>query len=401
MNVIRRPLGLLLSLALAGTLALPAHAAPEVPAFADFRIDAAGRDFPQQAVSIHVYRPDQSGVLRVDDAVLHSCTLNRVTGDASFYIQPGAAGVWVTVDFLTDLNGDSVYELVDTDDPSVRWPMAAQGGTTLLPVQEVQPLEENEIYVLAARDLASGAQVAALERSTPGSPTALDVGLDPAAQPGLPLCLVNLHCAGSAGEEQIQSYYLKIYDKVLTPDDVSPSAPYYDAVEFCLARGYLSNTGGGAFSPDQPVDRAQLAQILWRMGGSLSAPGVEFSDVTPEDWYHSAVSWCYQEGIMTGQSDVTFGAASTLTREQMALIFYQFAKRSLPEMASASHTLDGFSDQASVSDWARTGLEWAVANNLLTLPGDGTLRPGGGVTRASIAQFLYAYDQAFSPQAAF
>ena len=41
----RRPLALLLSLALAGSLTLPAFAA-ETPSFADFRIDAAAWDFP-------------------------------------------------------------------------------------------------------------------------------------------------------------------------------------------------------------------------------------------------------------------------------------------------------------------------------------------------------------------
>mgnify|MGYP001041834842 FL=1 len=396
----RRPLALLLSLALAGSLTLPAFAA-ETPSFADFRIDAAAWDFPQQTVSIHVYRPNQSGSLQVDDALLHSCTLNRVTGDASFYIQPNAAGVWVTVDFLTDLNGDGVYELVDSDDPDTRWTLAAQNDTPLLPAQEVQPLAEDEIYVLSARDLSRGAQVAALERSAAGGAGALDAGLDASAQPNLPLCLVNLHRADAAGEEQIQSYYLKIYDKVLTPDDLSPGAPYYDAVEFCLAKGYLSNTGSGAFSPDLLVDRAQLSQILWRMGGSLSAPAVQFDDVTADDWYRDAVSWCFQEGIMTGQSDTSFGAAATLTREQMALIFFQFAGRSLPEMESASHVLDKFSDQDKVSSWAQPGLEWAVANGLLTGYEDGTIRPNTGVTRASMAEMLYAYDRKFSPPETF
>ena len=65
------------------------------------------------------------------------------------------------------------------------------------------------------------------------------------------------------------------------PIDVSPSDWYYSAVEFALTRGYLSGTGNGIFQPDGLVTRAQLAQILWRMGGSLSAPGVEFSDVAP------------------------------------------------------------------------------------------------------------------------
>ena len=67
--------------------------------------------------------------------------------------------------------------------------------------------------------------------------------------------------------EEAQIYYLKIFDSVLIPEDVSPSDRYYGAVEFALSQGYLTGTGDGTFAPEQPLNRAQLAQILWRVGG--------------------------------------------------------------------------------------------------------------------------------------
>lgn len=46
----------------------------------------------------------------------YSGSVNRVAGDASFYIQPKTEGVWMEVDYLTDLNGDGTYELLDGED---------------------------------------------------------------------------------------------------------------------------------------------------------------------------------------------------------------------------------------------------------------------------------------------
>ena len=385
-------MGLILSLALVMTAVFPARAAEEEVPFSDFRIDAGGMDFLEQQVSIHIYRQNEAGAFQVDDSVLHTCTLNRVTGDASFYIQPTVDGVWVTVDYLTDLNGDGTYELLDGD-RTIGWTMAPGTASTLQPAEETAPLAGGQTYILSAQTLVQCGQVAAQNRLAGGS-AALDVGQGDTSQQEHPLYLVNLRTLSPAtGEEELQSYYLKIYGNILMPIDVSPSDWYYSAVEFALTRGYLSGTGNGIFQPDGLVTRAQLAQILWRMGGSLSAPGVEFSDVAPDQWYYAAVSWCCDQELMDGLPDGTFGPSTALSREQLAHILYLFAQRGREELESASLTLDSFSDAGSVSDWARTSVEWAVANGLLSGYDDGTLRPASGVTRAQLSTVLYTFTQ--------
>ena len=385
-------MGLILSLALVMTAVFPARAAEEEVPFSDFRIDAGGMDFLEQQVSIHIYRQNEAGAFQVDDSVLHTCTLNRVTGDASFYIQPTVDGVWVTVDYLTDLNGDGTYELLDGD-RTIGWTMAPGTASTLQPAEETAPLAGGQTYILSAQTLVQCGQVAAQNRLAGGS-AALDVGQGDTSQQEHPLYLVNLHTLSPAtGEEELQSYYLKIYGNILMPIDVSPGDWYYSAVEFALTRGYLSGTGNGIFQPDGLVTRAQLAQILWRMGGSLSAPGVEFSDVAPDQWYYAAVSWCCDQELMDGLPDGTFGPSTALSREQLAHILYLFAQHGREELESASLTLDSFSDAGSVSDWARTSVEWAVANGLLSGYDDGTLRPASGVTRAQLSTVLYTFTQ--------
>lgn len=383
--------GRLLALILTAAVLTPAARAAQ--SFCDFRIDAAALDFPSQSVSVQIYRQDTSGAYQVDDSVRYDCTLNRVTEDASFYIQPKVGGVWVTVEYLTDLNGDGVYELLDGEG------CAAPSG--LVPNEEAQslhlsanaqPLAGGRTYVLEAQTLKAGYQEAVELRSAGGA-CALD-----AAQAGgysdLPLYLINLHRTSSeTGSEEVQSYYLKIYGPALIPDDVSPRAWYYDAVEFVLARGYLSGTSDGSFQPNGLVTRAQLAQILWRMAGSLSAEPVSFQDVDAGDWYSSAVSWCCRTGIMSGLSADTFGPSAVLSRDQLALILHQFAEQTNTPLQPGV-PLTGFSDAERVSSWARDGMEWAVANGLLTGDSQNALNPKSGVTRAQIASVLYTYCQA-------
>ena len=100
----------LLAAALAAVSVFPGLAVPADLPFADFRFDASGMDQPQRDIQVNIYHRDESGRFQPASTSEYSCTLNRATGDASFFIQANAEGVWVSVDYLTDLDGDGVYE---------------------------------------------------------------------------------------------------------------------------------------------------------------------------------------------------------------------------------------------------------------------------------------------------
>ena len=51
----------------------------------------------------------------VQNTLSFSTPVNRMTMGSAAYVVPQQAGTWVTVDYLTDLNGDGAYDLV-TDD---------------------------------------------------------------------------------------------------------------------------------------------------------------------------------------------------------------------------------------------------------------------------------------------
>lgn len=362
--------------------------------FADFRIDAADMDIPDRTISVDLYRR-QNGAFRVDDSVEYPCRINRVTSDASFYIQPTEDGVWASVDYLTDLNGDGTYELLDGGSDPVWDVLNPQDGLALPMEGGGSPaLIRAQTYVLSSEMLTSRYQQAVQNRTAGGS-LALDVGQGTPVKQEHPLCMIKLHRIDPAdGQDYIQTYYLELYGAVLIPHDISPSDSYYEAVKYVLAQGYFSGTDDGRFAPSDKLTRAQLAQVLWTMGGSLNSKMSQFSDVAVNDWFYRSVSWCQQEDLISGYDASTFGPHDQLSREQMISILFRYARHSGAALRSTAD-LSSFSDADQVSLWALDSMRWAVTNGLIPTT-DAALRPGDAVTRAELASTLYSYEMNLS-----
>lgn len=94
-------------------------------------------------------------------------------------------------------------------------------------------------------------------------------------------------------------------------------------------------------------------------------------------------------GIVNGTSASTFSPNANVTREQMAAILYRYAQYKKYNTA-ASSSLNGFTDQASVSGYATASLEWAVAEKLVN-GSAGKLMPTGNATRAQVAAILHRF----------
>ena len=110
----------LLAVLLAAALTAAASTSLAAPAgTAEFRIDASGMDVVERELSVALYRRED-GRFQLDQTRQYPCKVNRATQDASFFIQADGEGVWVTVDYLTDINGDGTYELL-VDDSAPVW----------------------------------------------------------------------------------------------------------------------------------------------------------------------------------------------------------------------------------------------------------------------------------------
>lgn len=85
--------------------------------------------------------------------------------------------------------------------------------------------------------------------------------------------------------------------------DVSQDAPYAEAIRWAASEGLLSGYGDGRVGPDDPVTREQLAVILWRQAGSpmlMDYPGLSaYSDVGEISRFaQPALAWAHQKGLV-------------------------------------------------------------------------------------------------------
>ena len=180
--------------------------------------------------------------------------------------------------------------------------------------------------------------------------------------------------------------------------DISSDDLFYDDVMFVYENGLMNGDSATTFSPYGSLTRAQIATIIYRAAGNPEVVGdVSFTDVpdTAEtEWYHDAVLWAQQMGVMQGYGDGIFGPADILTREQLVVIVYNYAKLlGLDNIVSdvPAGDLSGFADAASVSSWAVDAVQWAVAAGILTDNGSGILDPTGNAARVEIAVMIHNF----------
>ena len=169
--------------------------------------------------------------------------------------------------------------------------------------------------------------------------------------------------------------------------DVHPGDWFYDPVCFVYSQGLMTGTSATTFEPNTHLSRAMLVAVLHRLEGSPQASAGDFTDVADGDWYAQAVNWAASVGVVNGFDDGTFQPNAAITREQMAAILRNYAAYKGLDV-SASGSLSTFTDAASVSDWAKESVEWAVGSGLIGGYEDSTLRPQGTTTRAEVASVL-------------
>ena len=97
------------------------------------------------------------------------------------------------------------------------------------------------------------------------------------------------------------------------------------------------------------------------------AAGGKFVDLT-EDWYKNAVNWAAANNIITGTSETTFSPYDTVTREQIAAIFYRYAQsKGIDVSVDFSAMLGGHTDSDSVSDYAKLPMAWCFDEGVMFL----------------------------------
>ena len=179
-------------------------------------------------------------------------------------------------------------------------------------------------------------------------------------------------------------------DEFLGFEDVLKSDWFYESVKFVKRNNLMSGTSQTHFAPNTNLTRGMLVTILYRIENSPKCGEPEFVDVEKNLWYSSGVAWAAENGIVNGIGNGLFGPNNNITREQIAVILYNYTKFNKTELANGDN-LRMFIDKSEVSSWAIDGVQWAVAEKLISGKGDGILDPKGNATRAEIATILHRF----------
>lgn len=184
---------------------------------------------------------------------------------------------------------------------------------------------------------------------------------------------------------------LKIVDN--TFDDAA-SGWYKPAVDFAQASGLMSGMGDNKFAPDVTTTRAMVAQVMYELAdepdvSDLTCP---LSDVDSTAWYADAVTWAYNAGVVSGYEDGTFRPGRTITRQEMAVMFYGmlFGTDSILTEDDIKIALGAFKDGDTVASWAREAVAVCYISGIMV--GDnGSFKPTDLLSRAQLAQVFRSF----------
>ncbi len=185
-------------------------------------------------------------------------------------------------------------------------------------------------------------------------------------------------------------------NKALPFKDVIPGDPYYGSVWYANNHDPLLMNGVSAdsFDPKGNLTRAAIVTVLYRLEGSpATAAASEFNDVPANQWYSDAVAWAVKYGITNGYGDGRFGPDDPITREQLAVFLYRYAKSRNIIVPAYGKLLQ--SDASKIDSWALDAMTWAYSKGIIEEV-EGMLAPVDKALRHMIATALTRFCVSYS-----
>jgi uncharacterized repeat protein (TIGR02543 family) len=154
----------------------------------------------------------------------------------------------------------------------------------------------------------------------------------------------------------------------------------------------LTENADGTYSFEMPAGDVTVHASFACDGGEL-CPSHGFSDVDTDEWYHFAIDWAVESGVLHGIGGTDrMEPDGKITRAQMAQVLYNVEGAE----AGDSALLSGYSD-ADANAWYAGALSWAVEEGIFSGWQDGGasyIDPEGALTREQAAAVLMRWTEA-------
>ena len=143
---------------------------------------------------------------------------------------------------------------------------------------------------------------------------------------------------------------------------------------------YMIGDDKGDFRPSDPVNRAEVAQMFYRLLLEKNVDTAEsFSDVSDKAWYAEAVKTLASLGIINGVGNGTYEPLRAITRAEFTAICTRFAKAAVGSM----HFTD-----VPESFWAYENIATAAQYGWIIGDGTGKFNPDANITRTEAATIV-------------
>ena len=172
--------------------------------------------------------------------------------------------------------------------------------------------------------------------------------------------------------------------------DVPADRWSYPYIKQLYDAGVVSGTSATTFEPTANVTRAQFVTMIAGLAGAdvsgyASGP---FDDVQTGSWYAPYVNWAAASGIVSGTSATTFDPAAEISRQDMAVMLYNYAQQAGVQLKQT--TVTPFTDEGSIAVYALPAVQALHSAGVISGMPDGSFQPQATTTREQACVVLCA-----------
>ena len=179
------------------------------------------------------------------------------------------------------------------------------------------------------------------------------------------------------------SFFISLVTFRIKTDEPSESVTAGDIMSYLAQSTDSSRPLDDANNANEKVTRAMFVEELYKLDGSSAVSDTEtFNDVTANAWYHNAVQWAVNNGIIGGVGDGRFIPTRPITRQEMAAMLYKYAalkNYDIPELRPAIV----FADINQINEWAAIPAQVMYQAGLFSADNN-EFRPYATSTRAEV-----------------
>lgn len=163
-----------------------------------------------------------------------------------------------------------------------------------------------------------------------------------------------------------------------------------NVINVSVCYGLFNGIAEDLFAPDMAMTRGMVVTVLSRIAqvNSDEYSSASFVDISGEEYYAASVNWAAVMRITSGIGNGLFGPNNDLTREQLAVMVYNFLVAYGYVDTNAEVAASNFVDNDMISSWAQTAVRYCAANGIVVGYPNGNFGAKDIVDRAQAAAIL-------------